>query len=178
MKKLIKVNEGILSLSFEEVLERHKKLLYKSAISRTVGVGIHRMDVEDIMSEMEVTCWKCYNNYDIDKNICFSTILTKYCENKMKQLIRDVRNKQEFLSDNEEYSGYIDTQSVNDSYFENGLALIDAIAKNEKEKQIMILLSQDVDKRAIANKLNISRSGLYKTLDKIKTRMIDYLNDK
>lgn len=175
MKKLIKVNDKNVMLSFEEVLEKYKKLIIKIANSKTVGIGIHRMEIEDIVSELELVCWKCYNDYNVDKGVCFSTLLYKYCNNRVLQLIRSVANKQEYLSESDEF-GVEEVEGQADHYFEDGQALIDAVAKNDRERQIMILLSQDMDKKDIAKTLGIARSGLYKTLDKLKVRMAQHLS--
>lgn len=175
MKKLIKLSNGYVEMSFEEVLLKHNKMLYKLANSKQVGVGIYQMDVEEIVSELNFTCWKCYNSYSADKGVCFSTFLYKACVNRILQLIRIIADKQEYLTDTNDYEAF-DIYGKNDNYFEDGTSLINAIAKTERERQIVLLLSKGYDKRSIANELGIARSGMYKTLDKIKLRTIEYLS--
>ena len=175
MKKLIKLNDGYVEMSFEEVLTKHNKMLYKLANSKQVGIGIYKMDVEEIVSELNFECWKCFKNYSAEKEICFSTVLYKYCVNRILQLIRMAADKQEYLAESDEYDTF-DIYGENDNYFEDGTSLIDAIAKTERERQIMILLSKGYDKRHVANTLGIARSGMYKTLDKIKSRTVEYLS--
>lgn len=179
MKK-IKTNKGIELMSFTEVYTQFAPMMHKYAKTTLQKNISHNYKEEDILQELSIDLWNCYKNYDINKGICFSTILTTYFKNRIGMIYRKVECRPEFLvyenegNSEENAVNIFDTVGEEDKYFEDAKNLINAVAKNEKEKNIMVLLASDVDKKEIASRLGISRSGLYKTVDKLKGRIAKY----
>lgn len=179
MKKLIKVGNEVKEMSFKDVVKQYDNMLHSLSFKSNVGVGAYHMDEEDIYSELSLELWKCYNNYDVKKGICFSTLLETYAKNRIMDLGRRTKNKKEYLSeiysdDEGKECTIFDIIGNDDEYFNNTNKLIDSIAKTDKERRIVKLLEEGYNKSEIIDTLGVSRSGFYKTFKKIQDRASKY----
>lgn len=74
--------------------EDHKRLLFKFAWKTYYLTGI---EIEDLISEMNVVFCEAFNTYDVALNDTFSNYLGKCCQNRIKNIIRDVNRKKRKL---------------------------------------------------------------------------------
>lgn len=196
MKKLVKVNNEVKMMSFEEVLESHKGLIYSLTSGVQVGNGLNKLDGEDLQQIFAMTTWEVFKAYDIKKNTNFSTILVTSVKNELVNLRKKVtRDKRELMND----VGYLDTsikeeesktfldslasgQTLEEEVFDNYKNDDDILVKCEdivkkiciKDREIeelkLLLLVQDRPMIELAKEMKISRQCLSQKVKRIKAK--------
>ncbi len=167
MKKLIKTNDGIKEMGFNEVLRAHENFLHSKSNIK-IGVGINSIEKEDLFQELQIVAWKCYDMYDINSNCNFITLLNKLVTNHIRILIRKSKDKEEYLTMGDEYDIF-DKKGKLDSYFEDDYDLVSSICRNKEEEDMLKVIISDEPKSRIAKRMGVSRTMLYKKIRKYES---------
>lgn len=99
-KKMIKTKEGILELSLEQILVKYNIMLKKFAkgcvISFKYVPSAVMCEYQDYLQIGRIVTSTAFNYYDIERDICFSTMLNVYLNHMSKELAKYFLVKKRF----------------------------------------------------------------------------------
>lgn len=163
-----------------EIVERNRGLIYSWARSYS---NIPNYDEEDLVEEAVIACWKAIGYYDPSKGITFSSCLKGFvtqCYNRIYQ--QETRSKRYNGMNTESYEAIVekdDTGCVSTSkcYFEDYTELemqefLDILEGTTK--QVALLLLTGLNKREVADKLQITPATTTYHVKKIGTYYNNY----
>ena len=84
--KLIKVNNEVREMSFEEVLDEFKPMIHAELNSQKSKINRLEEEKEDMFQDGCIWLWKAYNSYDISKKTHFSTHAYMYIKRGVQNI--------------------------------------------------------------------------------------------
>lgn len=172
LKKII-IKTGVTkNVSFEELLEFNKGL-----------IGLHikkwyaNFEYDDSYQLCCMALWKAYNDYDIERGLCFSTVANKYIFNILSGEYR--KNKRHNVEgdslEKELWEGTTLESKISTSMdfiadFETNLYIQQLLSN--KEKTVLKLLSENYTQKQIAKALNTVQCNISKTLKRVRNKFL------
>jgi len=183
MKRAIKVKGKIRMMTFEEVYEQFKPLLY----ARTRNYMQHTL-YEDIFQSALIGLWEAYRRYR-KTEYEFITFATHYIRGNMSLFLRDYyksyRKKTESDWDIISLHQPYDTRKSKDTYvadmIASGYELEEEVTSNlsvkeilakmpERHQRIMILASEGYNQTEIARRMGTSRQAVNQQIRRIRSQ--------
>lgn len=172
MCKLLKVQDKLLKLTFEEIYEKFKPFRYK--VFSYWRYRTHDIEIsnEDLMQELDIMFWKAYEKYDIEKSngASFRTFATSLINQRMYNFKRDIKNDRRNPGEKLLYLNEVAAESetleygnlIGEEAFDNDLVVeIDfkrSLKKaTELQKKVISLLMEGMSQIEIAKRLGYSQ---------------------
>jgi RNA polymerase sigma factor (sigma-70 family) len=127
-EKLLKIEGEYVVMTFEQVYEKYKNMIYK-----VCNRWKETAEYSDLFQVASIGLYKAFNNYDLTKNIEFSTVAFTYIKNEIRSFYREARRHFGYLSLNEP------------SYDEGNMQFIDSIKDDSFEENILEEISKEQD---------------------------------
>lgn len=173
------------NFAIEELLSLYKPLVSKIARQYFLIGG----DIDDLMQEGMIGLYKAINSYDLTKQASFKTFanlcITRQIQSAIKkananknkvflELVDFYNDEHLYLATNKENPelNYISKQNYN--------ALQDYISKtlSSLEKTVLNYYLAGANYQLIADKLEINKKSVDNALNRIRTKLTSYLDDK
>lgn len=167
-------------LILEEIVSRNKGLIHLWAISYR---NIPNYDVDDLVEEAVIACWKAVCNYDPDKGVRFSTCLKGYAVRALNRIYeRETRGKRYNGNEPESYDALVEL--YNTGCIKSGKCHMDDYSLveineffrmlNGTTKQVAELLLTGLTKSEVAEKLHITPASTSYHVKKIGNTYTSY----
>lgn len=194
MEKLIIIRENgeniVREMSFNEVRKQFENMLYK-AIHRTNAKVDNEYEMDDFKQELDIELWKAFDQYDIERDICFST----YLHYKIMKGVGDFTRKNYENTNgtyslnlsmgedgNTEYLDLIEDDNIsieNDVCGEDYIRIIfDELDTGEKHLLKNILIEKIMNISQYAEDQGISRQAAHKRIKNLKTKVKQIISRK
>ena len=185
--KLIKVNNEVREMSFEEVLDEFKPMIHAELNSQKSKINRLEEEKEDMFQDGCIWLWKAYNSYDISKKTHFSTHAYMYLKRgvqniTLKNNTQGRKNLQttslnaSLDSENEEFS--LENILCKDDNNSDEIILKEALLfssklMTEKEKDMLSFMISEVPTKEIAESLNVTPVLVSQRKNIVKRKLIE-----
>lgn len=185
--KLIKVNNEVREMSFEEVLDEFKPMIHAELNSQKSKINRLEEEKEDMFQDGCIWLWKAYNSYDISKKTHFSTHAYMYIKRgvqniTLKNNTQGRKNLQttslnaSLDSENEEFS--LENILCKDDNNSDEIILKEALLfssklMTEKEKDMLSFMISEVPTKEIAESLNVTPVLVSQRKNIVKRKLIE-----
>lgn len=185
--KLIKVNNEMREMSFEEVLDEFKPMIHAELNSQKSKINRLEEEKEDMFQDGCIWLWKAYNSYDISKKTHFSTHAYMYIKRgvqniTLKNNTQGRKNLQttslnaSLDSENEEFS--LENILCKDDNNSDEIILKEALLfssklMTEKEKDMLSFMISEVPTKEIAESLNVTPVLVSQRKNIVKRKLIE-----
>lgn len=181
MKKIILTN-GVIEMTFEEVLKQFTPMINKAAnifISK-----FYNEDREEIVQELEIATWKAYQSYNGE--YAFSTHLTYQLKsvtgNRAQDITADKRTARKVLSISatlfEEEGSTLENIIAHEDYINENIVateMMDIIMNNLNEREQLelqcLLYPKEFSSTKLSEVLGISRQAANQRVGKLKMKL-------
>lgn len=131
-EKLVKINDEYIVVTFEEVFERYRNLLHNLCQKWQ-----SKLEYADLFQVASIGLYKAFLDYDISKDIEFSTLAYTYIKNEIRIFYRQAQKNFGYISLNQEL--YIDSNKkiediIKDEEFEH--KILEEITKEQDLQRI------------------------------------------
>jgi len=159
-------------VAFQEVIENHKKLIYKIAYSYTQN----KEDRDDLMQEIIIQLWASFDRYDA--TFKYSTWMYRIALNVSISFIRKDKKRRNVLSADNEYFFNILQEESNYLEKEANISLLHTFISELKEidKAIILLYLEDKSHQEIAEIMGTSKSNVGTRIGRIKVTLQEKFN--
>lgn len=179
MKKLIKTKEGTMLWSLEETIENFKGMLNKAASTMERDLAKFQGNVdtfEDCFQKCVMVLMKNYEEYDIQENLSFSTILFRNLNEALIQEVRRLSAKKRKITRplvyiHKEVEKGLEISNIisnkeNDTYFLNKDCELEIFLKKHLTEKELIFLSLGMKKNIRKVKETDRFLGLFEGIEK------------
>lgn len=175
MKK-IKINGmGIIEMNIDEVIVKFKKMVFDFAHECEREFKNYDYNVEGFEDYVQIgnmEIMRAFETYDYEKDVCFSTYVTKCLKNRFLMIYRKLnakkRKKNNTISLNQEVESNSSIESLiatkEEKYFVKDKNSLEQFIKNNMTKEEIIYLMMDIKKLTSNSSKILTYSSSY-TLD-------------
>ncbi|MDG0860352.1 sigma-70 family RNA polymerase sigma factor [Staphylococcus equorum] len=190
--KEIRFSTGeVLSMTFEEVRKRFYPTLRKEVRQTNNKFIYNKTEDADFLQELEIELWRAFNDYEVEKEICFSTYLHwklkkgvkkatfyKYAQknqhNGMYSMSAPIGSDDLKLEDM--FSS--ETDSSEGIMYETLINIVkDHVKDNEQELLLMLMDIKKYPVQVYADKYGITRQAANQRLVKFKNKLQDAISN-
>lgn len=174
---------------FNEILEKHKKMIYKIIYNQKIDVGDYQLDVESLFQEGCLSLYSAIFSYEKDKGMSFTSYAYMVVRSHITTYIRDSK----FL--NEELCSIDNTKGVDYHFAINNLCVNDNPIQyhrekefektlnaflnnlNDKDKTIFEMRGNDCSYKQISERLKVNTKYVDNRLRILRNRLRKYLEE-
>lgn len=193
-KKIIISSQGVVVMSFEEVLKQFEQMIEKFANSTINKIVYNKPEKEELLQELHLQAWEAFKRYDITKGHAFSTYLVYRLQlgigrGTAKLYAQKRTNTKGTVSLNEvmggddgelELEGLLGEEDfdITSLAFREFLTELEKILTPVEKYMLKVLLDKgDFSVQDLADTLGMSRQGANKKIVKFKEKMKVFLNE-
>jgi RNA polymerase sigma factor (sigma-70 family) len=131
-EKLLKINEEYIVVTFDEIFSRYKNLIHNLCKKWQ-----SKLEYADLFQVASIGLYKAFLDYDISKDIEFSTLAYTYIKNEIRSFYRQAHKNFGYISLNQEL------------YYDSNRKIEDIIKDEEFEHKILEEITKEQDMRRI-----------------------------
>lgn len=173
-------------VAFNQLLENHKRMIYKIIYSQRIDTGDFQLDVDNLFQEGCLSLYEAVFSFEEDKGMSFTSYAYMVIRSHINTYIRDNRLLEDYKSlDNyteSDYQNFMTNMCINENpieyhrekEFEKVLnSFVSSL--NNLDKQIFELRTDDFSYKQISERLKVNTKFVDNRLRTLRKRLREHL---